>query len=251
MVRDLGVPTPGQILLQRCAAMVVKAGLTSIPLAALAWDMMAGGLEFANDRMAESFLHELADRVEKLEGHDGTLHGPAQAAAHEALQRLVMEESEDFARDLAAAVAAIEGSTEDARLLRQVALAVSSLNSRMLIYLGVIHRFNIGKLTPRETALLDEVQPFPDGTFGDGDSFDALHTLQYILDRHSPSLGLDADLARMEANGLIRVPQIRHIVRTKQNATEMPVRLTSLGQIVIEAFFDDPTVVPTYSDLAA
>jgi hypothetical protein len=249
MPNNLIVPTAGAILVQRISVAAVRAGISSIPFAALAWDVVAASLDFVNGRAADSFLDELGARVEKMELANGGLSGPARIAAHEALQRLMYEESEDYARDLAGALAAIEESDEDPRFLAQVAAALGQMSSRYRVYLGVISRFQSHKPTEKEVALVGEVGPFPTGTFGDTDNYDVLFSLEYVLSKHYPSASISTDLAALKGIGLITVPSVRLVGREPEPWKLIPVRLTNFGESVLSAFTDDPNCVPVYSDL--
>jgi hypothetical protein len=220
-----------------------------MPFAALAWDVVASSLDFINGRAADSFLDELANRVEKMELADGRLSYPAQSAAHEALQRLMYEDSEIYARDLAGAVAAIEESDEDPRFLAQVAAALGQMNCRYRVYLGVIHRFQYEEPTAKEIDIVKEVGPFPTGTFGDTTSYDVLFSLEYVLTKHYPSASISADLAALKAIGLITVPSVRLVGRDPEPWKMVPVKLTDFGHSVLSAFTDNPNEVPPYSDL--
>ena len=247
----LVVPTPGAIVTQRLALAVVKAGLSGIPFASLVWDVTAATLDFVNSREAQVFLDELGERVARLELENGKLGRPAQNAAHESLQRLMFESSEDYARELAGAVAAIEDSNEDPRLLGQVAAAIGKMNSRFRVYLGVIHRFENERHTAREIQIVEEVQPFPLGTLDETESYDVLHALECVLQKHHPSLSVSADLGALEGLGLLTLPKVRLVTPEPEPWKIIPVRLTDLGHTVLDAFTDDPEGIPVFSDLYA
>ncbi|MEA3009863.1 MAG: hypothetical protein QOJ91_1555 [Sphingomonadales bacterium] len=252
MTKLVSVRDSGPVLGQRIASAVVKAGLNSIPLAALAWDVAAACLEFFNDRSAEDFIDELGDKVSALENHSGTLSPPAQAAAHEALQRLMHEDSEYYARELANAVIAIETSDEDPRILRQVAVALTTMNSRLRVYLGVIYRWQNQRLEPTEREIVAKAEPTPAGTFGDSETYDILRVLEHLLDAHYPSASIESDLAALQAAGLARLPGVRLIAaKTDEPWINTPVTLTPLGEIVLRAFTEDPAAIPPFSDLCA
>lgn len=250
MANSVIAPTAGPILGQKIALAMVKAGMSSIPFASLAWDVIGAGLEFVNTEGSESFLDELAERVSQLELKDGKLGETAQAAAHEALQRLTFERSTDFARDLARAVAAVESSDENDRWVSQIAQVISQMSSRFVVYLGALDRFEREKPTEEEAALVSEVQPFPKGSFGPDDRYDVLHSIEFVLSRHYPSAGITSDLAAMQSLGLITVPSVRVISGEPEPWAQKPIRLTPLGQVVLSAFTDDSDKVPAYSDLA-
>lgn len=250
MANEIAVPTAGPVLSQRIAIAMVKAGLSTIPFASLAWDVASASLEFFNDHASDSFLDELTKRIEALEREAQPLGRTAQAAAHEALQQLTFERSDSYARDLAGAVAALEIADFDERLLSQVALAIGKMNSRFVVYLGAINRIESGRPTSKEVDLVGCVEPFPKGTFGDEDRFDILHSIEYVLSHHYPSVGIHSDLEAMRSIGLITLPAVRIISGAPEPWAQTPVHLTDLGRTVLNAFSDDPDKVPSYSDLA-
>jgi hypothetical protein len=251
MTKLVSVRDSGPVLGQRIASAVVKAGLNSIPLAALAWDVAAACLEFFNDKSAENFINELGEQVSALENHSGTLSPPAQAAAHEALQRLMHEDNEHYSRELANAVIAIDTSDEDPRILRQVAVALAAMNSRLRVYLSVIYRWQNKQLAESERKIAADAEPISAGTFGEGETYDILRVLEHLMLRHYPSASIESDLAALGAAGLVRLPSVRLLsAKTDEPWVQTPVTLTPLGETVLSALTNDPAAIPPYSDLA-
>lgn len=247
-------PSPGAVWLQRTAIALFKAGMSSVPFAALAWDIASASLELLNEHAAKVFLDELAERVGKLEGSP-ELTPAAHTAAQQALLSISQDGNEEFARDLARCVEAIQASDEDPRLLMQMAASMAMMQSRHRLYLGAIWRMQFKQLSPREQQVLAEVRQFPAGTFPtpgtieEPEHYDVMSFVNNLLDRHYPSIDVTADLIFMQSRGWITVPSVRLVTSEPEPWKECPTRLTQLGQTVLESLSDDPALVPSYSDL--
>jgi hypothetical protein len=145
-IEKLNPSTPSEVAIQKIGLLVVKAGLSSIPLASLAFDFGQVFVDAANERAKASvnlanqkitlrFLEELAGRVEQLESMTNSpfsSDGTHQIAADSALRSLVSETNERVAEILARAVALLANMPRHAIYKAQCARVISELTEPML-----------------------------------------------------------------------------------------------------------------------
>lgn len=237
--------------------MVLRAGLSSLPLAALVWDIGQMSVDLANEKVTAKFLENLAEKVERIEQSTGDRKAPhmlgdaAAYVARESLSRLSLETSEAFAADLARAVFELESAdAEDEEVRRQYARLVAAVGKRDLVYLSAIFRMNTNKATEKEVHLLSQLEPSPQFSGPDRADFDWNNAMIHILTHHMPSLDPESILVDLTRLGLIRAPTFRVTGQQRPSQSDLPFRVTSLGEAVLALFFADVSAVPSYSQLA-
>lgn len=250
MEGDVSVPTNAQRFVQKTLSLIFRAGLSSVPLAALVWDLAQLQIDLANERVTSKFLEELAERLERMEkrgaGMDAKLGDAAAHVARKALERLVLENDQTFAADLARAVSQLEAGQGDDEAKRQYALVLVEVHKRDVVSLGAIARANDGTMTAIELSTLAQVQQLPAGTLGNEATFDYGHALEYLLSAHSPSIDPTSGLARLKRLGLITLPDVR-LCGSDLSPDRLPGRITKVGRTVLSLFLEDPNAIPPYS----
>ena len=151
-----------QTAIQKIGMLVVKAGLSSIPLAVFALDVGQLFVDLGNEHAKESviltnkkitmrFLEELSDRIQKLEKIPQLSSDPVhQIAADCALRNLIAETNERVAIALARAVALLTVKPQNQVYKAQCARVLSELTEPVLHALQTNDRLHRNQLVADE-----------------------------------------------------------------------------------------------------
>ncbi|WP_162559318.1 hypothetical protein [Microvirga sp. 17 mud 1-3] len=148
----------GAAFAQKAATLIVKAGLSSIPLAALVFDIGQMAVELANARPQNRFLNDVGERLSRLEADAAVKASsdPLHAnAANAAMRALLTETNENIAAALARAVVELRKRDLSHYQKSECARIFASLNEPFLHGLQTSSRYSHGQLTEAESSLMD------------------------------------------------------------------------------------------------
>ena len=143
----------GPQLLQKVGVLSAKAALSSIPWAALVFDIGQLGIDFANARLTDRLLDGIGERIDRLEA--GTRERLAtdeiyQLSAHAAIRRMLTEANPRMADALARAVVELGASDLPSEERLEIARALDVLTEPSLHLLQTVYRLENDLLTPAE-----------------------------------------------------------------------------------------------------
>ena len=236
--------TPSQLLVQKVGVLLAKACLSSIPFAALAFDVGQAGIDVANARVLDRFLEELGVRIQSLEAkdkdrlRDDPLH---QIAAQACLRSLLEESDARIASALARGVAELTTLEVPFDQRAECARVLGRMSEPMLHCLQTYHRFELGCLNESELAKCSHAR---------AEQRDNERNRLGLLLAHSiPLLSWGSVIESIMQLGLIQ-----HIIDSgvggelPEAVTVAPV--TPLGHRILTLCFYDPTL-PTFGYFAA
>ena len=148
------------LIVQRLAAILAKACLSSIPFVALAFDLGQAAVDLTNASMLSKFLDDLGSRLELLEcgDKDRLLGNPIhQIAALGALRVLISESDARIASALARAVERLSRPEAPLEQRAECARVLGELSEPILHALQTYYRFEQKTLLDVETTLTKRI----------------------------------------------------------------------------------------------
>lgn len=232
----------GPMLMQKVGALTAKAALSSIPFAALAFDVGQAGIDFANGRLIDRFLDQLGDRIDHLEaGARERLAADEihQASADAAIRRLLTESNPRMADALSRAVAELGKPHRTATERMEVARALEALNEPTLHLLQTYYRGRVQdyRMTSAERELVGGYQP------------DA-NMIGSIVTASMPMMSWVSSARNLEASGLAELKSDFPGIPGVSSGNFATIgAISPLGEMVLHLCFEDPGV-PAFGKFA-
>ncbi|MBB5765677.1 hypothetical protein ABEV34_06900 [Methylorubrum rhodesianum] len=242
---DSASPKPmrsGPMLMQKVGVLTAKAALSSIPFAALAFDIGQAGVEFANGRLVDRFLDQLGDRIDQLEaGARERLQADDvhQTTADTAIRRLLTETNPRMADALSRAVAEIGKAHRPPTERMEIARALSVLTEPNLHFLQSFYRmkYQQTKLTPAEEKFLGPGIPGPG-------------SIARIVAESMPLTTWLPSALSLQAAALVTLAGENNApIDMTSGAFPVVKKVLPLGQLVLHLCFEDPEV-PAFGKFA-
>lgn len=239
MVQTLPEPSQGMTLtqmgVQRFSLLLTKAALSSIPFAALVFDIGQTAIDLANARVADRYLQELGRRIETLDEDlkSRLKTDPLHQIAGQGCWRSLLEESnERIATALARAVAELAQLQAVEAQRAECARILSALDEPMLHGLQTYYRFELNCLTDDEKAVAGHMP---------ADQRDSQRNhLGLLLIHGLPLLSWPSVIERLMQTGLIR-HDINGGVQGEMPEAVTVAPVTELGRRILMLCFDDPS----------
>ena len=225
------VATTTQVFIQKGGVLVAKALLSSVPLASLAFDFGQLCIDLANEKVASKFLHELAERVDRLDDEVKQrirANPDHEIAAHSALRALTTETNERVAVALARAVASLATMPVGSVYKAQCARVLEELNEPILHALQTNERYHSSRLSETERSLF----------LG---HMEAIERMNLLLEGTLSIPHWDSVMRRLMQLGLIEVREDQGRFEEATNVVQT-APTTKYGLMILSLCFEDPSV---------
>jgi len=231
-----GVPAPmsaGAQVLQKVGVLGAKAALSTIPWAALVFDLGQTAIDYANARLTDRLLIGLGERIDRLEVRARerlNVDDIYQLSAQAAIRRMLTETNPRMADALARAVVELGNSDDPPSVRLEVARALDTLTEPSLHLLQTIYRMERGFLG----------RPEMDAAGGDPIKTPYFNTL---ITESMELLSWVEPTAALQRAGLIDDPpqggMFAEAVEAERFDTA-PFKVLLLGKTVVRLCFDRP-----------
>ena len=236
----------GAQVLQKVGVLSAKAALSTIPWAALVFDLGQAAVDYGNARLTDRLLGDLGERIDRMEaGARERLKTDEiyQLSAQAAIRRMLMETNPRMADALARAVAELGASASAPAERMEIARALEGLSEPGLHLLQTRYRAQHDLLTEPELEVVG------------GDVKKPMHFMPLIYASMHLTSWLPPTL-ELERAGMIEVTLDNGTFAEAHTAT-MAIRghvvhlqgVYPLGERVLRMCFDDPAI-PAFGTFA-
>lgn len=220
-------------VLQKVGVLSAKAALSTIPWAALVFDLGQAAVDYGNARLTDRLLGDLGERIDRMEaGARDRLAADEvyQISAQAAIRRMLAETNPRMADALARAVVELGASGDPPSVRLELARALDTLTEPSLHLLQTIYRMERGCFNQREM----------DAAGGDPTKTVYFNTL---MNETMELLSWVGPTAALQRAGLIDDPpqggMFAEAVQADRYDTA-PFKVLLLGKQVVRLCFDDP-----------
>lgn len=228
----------GVQVLQKVGVLGAKAALSSIPLAALVFDLGQTVIDFANAHLTDRLLVGLGERIDRLEGcarERLAADEVYQLSAQAAIRRMLTETNPRMADALARAVAELGATDLTTSERMEIARALDALTEPGLHLLQTLYRAHHDLLTEPELKVVE------------GDVAAPLH-FTALMYASMPLTSWIAPANDLERAGMVEATlddgsfaEVREARRADEGHTVDLRKVYAIGERVVRLCFDDPS----------